>query len=236
MLNFLRRIRKKLIAERRAKNYLAYAIGEILLIVFGILIALQINNWNANKKNRQLESNLLEGIKFDLIDDTTQVKDRFLFSYNRFKKSIFRFDSIINQNDNDININDLDSLFDQCTRQRNTFWPVTGTYQSIVNNRSSNLITNANLFKQIQNHYEKAYRIIKASGERIDNLSDQIRYKVKDYSILSEEDRLNIYRSKVARNEIEYWYYQVEQFSSTLLSINKKSIQLISRIDLELNK
>jgi hypothetical protein len=46
MLKFFRRIRRKLLDEGSLRKYLVYAIGEITLVVIGILIALQINNWN----------------------------------------------------------------------------------------------------------------------------------------------------------------------------------------------
>jgi hypothetical protein len=45
-------VREKLLAENKFRKYLLYALGEILLIVIGILIALQINNWNENQKLR----------------------------------------------------------------------------------------------------------------------------------------------------------------------------------------
>ncbi|MFT7186735.1 MAG: hypothetical protein ACI84K_002139 [Pseudohongiellaceae bacterium] len=45
-------MREKLLAENKFRKYLLYALGEILLIVIGILIALQINNWNENQKLR----------------------------------------------------------------------------------------------------------------------------------------------------------------------------------------
>ena len=50
MLKFFRNIRKNLISNGKTVNYLKYAIGEIILVVIGILIALQINNWNENRK------------------------------------------------------------------------------------------------------------------------------------------------------------------------------------------
>jgi len=56
MIRFFRTIRKKLIEEDNVRKYLLYAVGEILLVVIGILIALQINNWNENRKNRILEN------------------------------------------------------------------------------------------------------------------------------------------------------------------------------------
>ena len=46
MIKFFRTIRKNLISEGKTVNYLKYAIGEIVLVIIGILIALQINNWN----------------------------------------------------------------------------------------------------------------------------------------------------------------------------------------------
>ncbi len=53
MIRFFRNIRQKLAAENKVMAYLRYAIGEILLVVIGILIALQINNWNEHRKENQ---------------------------------------------------------------------------------------------------------------------------------------------------------------------------------------
>jgi len=50
MLTFFRRIRKGFLVGGRASKYLLYAIGEIALVVIGILIALQVNNWNEERK------------------------------------------------------------------------------------------------------------------------------------------------------------------------------------------
>jgi hypothetical protein len=50
MIKFFRKIRQKLLTENKFSKYLIYAIGEILLAVIGILIALRINNWNKELK------------------------------------------------------------------------------------------------------------------------------------------------------------------------------------------
>jgi hypothetical protein len=67
MLPFFRRIRKKLADEKQILKYSRYAIGEIVLVVIGILIALQINNWNEDQKSRKKELTYLENIRADLM-------------------------------------------------------------------------------------------------------------------------------------------------------------------------
>ena len=59
MIKFFRKIRQRLLTENKFSKYLLYAIGEIVLVVIGILIALSINNWNEEQKNRFEEKNLL---------------------------------------------------------------------------------------------------------------------------------------------------------------------------------
>ena len=63
MIIFFRRIRKRLAAENKPIQYLRYAIGEIVLVVIGILIALQIHNWNEDKKLRAIEQQYLLALK-----------------------------------------------------------------------------------------------------------------------------------------------------------------------------
>tara|TARA_B100000497_G_C7695677_1_gene424750 strand:- start:231 stop:434 length:204 start_codon:yes stop_codon:yes gene_type:complete len=62
MLTFLRKIRKSLIESGSSRKYLLYAVGEIALVVIGILIALQINNWNEFRKDRKVENDILREI------------------------------------------------------------------------------------------------------------------------------------------------------------------------------
>ncbi len=70
MLGFLRRIRRSLIEEGHLRKYLYYAIGEILLVSIGILLALQVNNWNEKRIERALEAQYVEWLIQDLVADS----------------------------------------------------------------------------------------------------------------------------------------------------------------------
>ena len=66
MIKFFRKIRQHMIKENKASKYMLYAIGEIVLVVIGILIALSINNWNEQRKLQKEELNLLLEVKSNL--------------------------------------------------------------------------------------------------------------------------------------------------------------------------
>ena len=73
MLKFFRKIRQKLLQENRITRYFAYAIGEIFLVVIGILIALQINTWNENRKYRNQEADFYSDVLGDLAKDLVRL-------------------------------------------------------------------------------------------------------------------------------------------------------------------
>jgi hypothetical protein len=66
MIKFFRRIRKQLADDNKPLKYARYAIGEIVLVVIGILIALSINNWNEERKSFEKERGLLTKMKNNL--------------------------------------------------------------------------------------------------------------------------------------------------------------------------
>jgi hypothetical protein len=66
MIKLFRNIRQNLLNEGKTSRYLKYAIGEIILVVIGILIALQVNTWNENRKFQNYEKELLENMLFNL--------------------------------------------------------------------------------------------------------------------------------------------------------------------------
>lgn len=69
MLPIFKNFRRKLLTDSKFSKYLVYGIGEIILVVIGILIALSINNWNAERSNREFEMKMLEEIQKALKED-----------------------------------------------------------------------------------------------------------------------------------------------------------------------
>lgn len=77
MLKFLRKIRHEMIKENRVSKYMLYAVGEIVLVVIGILIALSINNWNSERINRKQEKEYLSRLVVDLEKDLDNLQRTF---------------------------------------------------------------------------------------------------------------------------------------------------------------
>jgi hypothetical protein len=86
MIGFFRKIRKQLADDNKPLKYMRYAIGEIVLVVIGILIALSINNWNEGKKSEYLEIQFLHSLINDLERDTTFFSNK-IKSYDLFIKN-----------------------------------------------------------------------------------------------------------------------------------------------------
>lgn len=90
MFRFFRKYRQELISNDQFRKYLKYAIGEILLVVIGILIALQINNWN----NNRIESDKIRSYAKLLIEDLERDIQMVEFSRRQATRAIIRLDSL----------------------------------------------------------------------------------------------------------------------------------------------
>jgi Family of unknown function (DUF6090) len=75
-MKIFRNIRQKLAAENNVAKYLRYAVGEIILVVIGILVALQINNWNEERKNHIEEIALLNQLKSEFQSNLEQLDQK----------------------------------------------------------------------------------------------------------------------------------------------------------------
>jgi hypothetical protein len=110
MIHFFRNIRRSLLAEGRIGKYIPYAIGEIFLVVVGILIAIQINNWNESRKQKIAEKEVLRDIVIGIEDNIGYLN----FSINYNQTGIESGELILNHLDNNYPYHDsLDMHFSQ---------------------------------------------------------------------------------------------------------------------------
>jgi len=98
MIKFFRNVRKHLINEGKTARYLTYAIGEIALVVIGILIALSINNWNDRRKESQIEIKALIDLKNEFLENKAKMEKSIESKKNGLNKTAMLLEKIKSQN------------------------------------------------------------------------------------------------------------------------------------------
>lgn len=195
MIKLFRNIRKNLLAEGKTSKYLKYAIGEIILVVIGILIALQVNNWNENRKTQQRQTIFLNNIKQDLTNDLIQLNQ--IIDYQTKKLALVNElkDELIASNKKDFK--KIEHLFTIIQNTgNNTFFPNTGAYTT---SGSSGILDNLKpetLKINITTLYERYYKRLIYNGEIYDARTDDIamrrgKYFNKLNSTLTSEAVIN---------------------------------------------
>ena len=152
MLKFFRTIRRGLLAENRTTKYLLYAVGEIVLVVIGILIALQINNWNEDRKLRSQEHLILADLKSDLIESKEELEKMIVYN----DSTVYFYNYILEQMETD---NPPDAVFERGLSFF-TAWDspyLTYTAYETLKNKGLDLIQNRDLKKQIVALYETTF-------------------------------------------------------------------------------
>ncbi|MBT8395273.1 MAG: hypothetical protein KJN66_10545 [Bacteroidia bacterium] len=143
MIKFFRKIRQNLISENKFSKYLIYAIGEIALVMIGILLALQVSNWNKQHNDRKEEKQILIQLRSEFLQNLAQLNDKFLLRENILTNG----ETILNLIDNpkpNINSDSLNRLLSK-TLTAPTFEASLGVTNEILNSGKLYLIKNDEL-------------------------------------------------------------------------------------------
>jgi hypothetical protein len=129
MIKFFRKIRQNLLSEGKTGKYLKYAVGEIILVVIGILIALQLNNLNENRKNNVFEKEILTQIQENLKNDEFALKE----IVTNFSKAVKSSEKILNS---EVSQKTADSIniWLGAIIQFDRFQPLTNAYEVLKSN------------------------------------------------------------------------------------------------------
>ncbi len=239
MINFFKKIRKKLLSKNKFSSYLIYAIGEIVLVVIGILIALQINNWNEYKKKEQYELSLLKEMKKNLRADIRDIEINIKFN----ERSIKSTNIILRSFKNNIPYNDSLNKHYGKVPQVPKFLMSENAYNS-MNNEGIRIIKNDSLRDAITYHYEAKTSFLKEwnNSEWNNQMQDHRTLYRKffkkfdfwndlvpnNYELLSKDKEYINYLN----NRIGWLIPTVRMYKGAI----KSSENLISLIDTELQK
>jgi hypothetical protein len=206
----------------KTAKYFKYAIGEIVLVVIGILIALSINNWNEGRKVKEQEMSFILSIKEDLATDRLN-----LINIIEVQTQRYNYTDILLRELPNINIDNktkLDSLFVELLYDNPTFFPTIGSYQSALASGKLNQFENNEIITKIINLYDSQFTRLVYNGDALDTRFFSL---IENYKF---ERRTQQLRDMTPLQNIELqddvnWYAGINDFylrrcKETLFSIN----------------
>lgn len=174
MIKFFRNIRQNLLNEGKTSKYFKYALGEIILVVAGILIALQINNWNQQRIEQDKEQTYLTNIKRDLENQLISIglqlefEKEILDNVQPFLSYFYKTSKI-----------KLDSTFTKnlsIVTSRKTFVRTDPTYTDLISSGNIDIIKNTEFKNKLIEYYQNLERVEKINHNNNLYLNDQIYF------------------------------------------------------------
>jgi uncharacterized protein DUF6090 len=199
MINLFRKLRRSLVRDNKTKDYFKYAFGEIALVMVGILLALQVNNWNEGRKLRNTELIYLEELKSDLELNLVSI-DSFVNSRNT---AINSSEIILNYFHNPQSLT-LDE-FNVHSINVMVWYPFEhndNTFQELLNSGKLSIITNKAIKTGLQNWQTRFKKIAFIESEME---QDYERYFYEPYfSIADLEVAFKNYNAQMSKQKIEH--------------------------------
>jgi hypothetical protein len=149
MIKFFRHLRYKLLSENRTGRYVKYAIGEILLVMIGILLALQVNNWNNERIQVYKEQLILKNLQSDFQTNIAELKSTYKSSSEAYMACVELLEII--KDDNSINPEIVEGLIDDIINKIRSLDLISGSIDEIFNTGALQIIKDPELRKQISN-------------------------------------------------------------------------------------
>lgn len=173
MFRFLRKLRQQLLSRSEFSKYLFYAIGEIVLVVFGILIALQINNRNDLRKEREKELHYLQNIKTDLKYNIEELE-----RYIGIRNQCIELAQTIIDHIEGKPIEDIEAFSDLGMPIYNwqKFYQNNNTFQELINSGNLALLSNDSI-KNLLLDIESLYKKMKSEEDHYRFDTEELIYK-----------------------------------------------------------
>jgi len=237
MIKFFRKIRQRLLSDNKFSKYLIYAVGEIILVVIGILIALQVNNLNEVRKSN-LELNKINQNLIQEFESNQKALNIALGGLKWTKRGGLKILSMMGKSESELNRTNIDSLI-----ETSLFWPTWKPTNFILNELKStgklSLIKN-NKIKELLFEYERQSENVNEWNRRMEKSSQDIVDYIKNYGSLRNvnHNRISIKKSDLDFNNISFFNdlkfeNQVDEkvlYSQFLENVYAETDKLISEI------
>ena len=248
MIKLIRKIRQRLLIKNNISKYLLYAIGEIILVVIGILIALQFNNWNEQKKELKLEKQYYCRLLEDAILDNEQTnallglaQDRLTASNQAVRLLLLAGDVKKIDIGNQIGLS-IKAIYSD-------FKPHNSAYEDLKSGANMHIINDKSIIKALNRYFNKveelksiimvngkyAVDLVFAHSDNFANGSNQASLQSGRFSIGLEKD----VKDAIRINEEELVTIEMKERllheSLEYVSVNTRQIELYQRILEEIN-
>ena len=239
MIRVFRKIRKKFFANK-VSSYLVYAIGEIALVMIGILLALYVNNWNENRKLKSVINNTLSTISYDLEADTLSANTIIEF----YKKNLEDSNRILNNEITPENYMDCLNCFNIVTAYQ-PFAIQTKGFEQLKRLTDETNTQKDSLISDITRLYSVYTPIIDKNNDRMETIVMKNFYELEKFPWF-----IDLATNKLSEEVIKYYTtsedYKKRVASHRMLAVGnhlgatqkykEDAIELINRIKQRLDK
>ena len=229
-----------MLTENKFSKYLIYAIGEILLVVIGILIALQINNWNEVQKGKMKATTILESVRSDMVKDLERIED--LKPY--WGEEIMYFKKVFpsfNPHKEVVSFTDFDTIsrvfYSTLFEYDAPFRSNTSAFDAMIAEGNSDLITNGALFSNIQEFYTFNAPTNEHLFEILRQRSSDLNYKYAHVITYKPYKNISDLTDEYLISDLNIYFKSKNFYYGRTFVVNKKRLtNIIAQIDKELEQ
>ena len=229
MIKFFRKIRQNVLSEGKTGKYIKYALGEIILVVIGILIALQIHNWNEYRKQEVAEKEFLQGIKTDLKED----KEYINYIIQVFEPKIEAFNLLNNELPELYHENPkaVDSLFNMYFSSQRTFYPISGSFQSAVSGNKINAFKDKVISSSLIKLYNTTYARLIDNGKTSDDRWDYLSRKYSHERRIGIKQKMNDLQLSELLDDMYHHFIQIRWYQGQLIDTQREIDEILKNIE-----
>ena len=234
-MKLFRSIRENLLKEADFKSYLVYAFGEILLVMIGISLAFQLDNWNENRLEENTAINYYENIREQIADDKTLIQEQIGFN-NHYMAEFKYANAILNANDRS-KMDTLGRIVRNLT-QYSDFDKKGNIYETLVNSGEIKLLRNHSIVNSIRELEEKYTYINRMENIHYDAMMNHVIIatnpilKFSDASVQKPDQLYSYQFQNLVLSLIQIMTEKDKVYHEALHEINK----ITDKIDTELKK